>query len=250
MTAIALGVSVSTQPRTTPIRVFFVFWVCYCIGISTVLQACLTSFLIDTGYEEPFKTVDQMLNSETKFGFTRYFEKYFNLAALTNALLCLDQVTCVEWASKYQSISVIMDSNIKDALKSVGYLTDVNKRPLLCDLEDGIVATDDIVMATLKGHPLLEYINDAINHIVEVGLPIQWEKCLLDRIRRLSSTNVSYTVADTYVDIKVTHLQSTFYTLLLGYILAFVSFILEIIRCNIMSEKIYLTKISASHGAT
>jgi len=34
-----------------------------------VFKAYLTTFLIETGYEKPIKTLDQMSNSETNFGF-------------------------------------------------------------------------------------------------------------------------------------------------------------------------------------
>jgi hypothetical protein len=67
--AVSLSVSVNTQPRTAPLRVFFFCWVCYCVAISTVFQAYLTTFLIEQGYEEPIKTAEQMLKSEMTFGF-------------------------------------------------------------------------------------------------------------------------------------------------------------------------------------
>jgi hypothetical protein len=62
-------VPVNTQPRSAPLRLFFFCWVCYSFAISTVFQAYFTTFLIETGYEEPIKTVEQMLASDMKFGF-------------------------------------------------------------------------------------------------------------------------------------------------------------------------------------
>jgi len=69
ITAVSLSVSVNTQPRSTPLRLFFLCWVCYSVAISTVFQAYLTTFLIEPGYEEPIKTLEQMLTSELKFGY-------------------------------------------------------------------------------------------------------------------------------------------------------------------------------------
>jgi hypothetical protein len=40
--------SVNTQPPSAPLRLFFC-WLCYCVAISTVFQAYLTTFLIEPG---------------------------------------------------------------------------------------------------------------------------------------------------------------------------------------------------------
>jgi len=56
--AVSLSVSVNTQPRSAPLRLFFFCWVCYSVAISTVFQAYLTTFLIEEGYVEPIKTVE------------------------------------------------------------------------------------------------------------------------------------------------------------------------------------------------
>jgi len=59
-----LSMSVNSQPRSAPLRLFFLCWVCYSVAISTVFQAYLTTFLIEPGYEEPIRTVEKMLKSE------------------------------------------------------------------------------------------------------------------------------------------------------------------------------------------
>jgi hypothetical protein len=249
MTSVALGVSVHTQPRTTPLRVFFVSCVCYSFGISTVFQAYLTSFIIDPAYEEPIKTTDEMLNSGMKFGVPLGLEEHFDSEFLMHTVFCPDSLTCFKWASKYQNISIFMFDMFKDILKSDSNWTDEYNRPLLCELEDGTFAVYDVGMAVLKGHPLLEHINDVINHVVEAGLPMQWKKLMLETVKLSSKPSFTYTLADTYVNISATHLQSAFYMLLLGYVLALLSFILEVIWYNVMSERSYLTHMSASHGA-
>jgi len=66
--AVSLSLSVNTQPRSAPLRLFFFCWVCYSVAISTVFQAYLTIFLIEPGYEEPIRNIEQMLKSERTFG--------------------------------------------------------------------------------------------------------------------------------------------------------------------------------------
>jgi hypothetical protein len=58
---------------------------------------------------------------------------------------------------------------------------------------------------------------------------MQWKNNLLVRARILTKTTLSYTFADEYLNINIRHMQSAFYMLILGYALAFVSFLIEII---------------------
>jgi hypothetical protein len=44
--------------------------------------------------------------------------------------------------------------------------TDENNRPLLCELEDGVVRIDDFAVLFRKRSPFFEFINDVISHIV------------------------------------------------------------------------------------
>ena len=67
--SVVLSVSVNKQPRSLPLRLFFFCWLWYSVAISTVFQAYLTTFLIEPGYEEPIRTVEQMLTSVWNMGF-------------------------------------------------------------------------------------------------------------------------------------------------------------------------------------
>jgi hypothetical protein len=75
--AVLLSVSVSTQLRSAPLHLFFFCWVCYSVAISTVFQSYLTTFLIDPGYMEGIKTVEQILNYEKEFGFVKGIIDFF-----------------------------------------------------------------------------------------------------------------------------------------------------------------------------
>ena len=62
--SVLLSVSVNTQPRSAPLRLFFFSWVCYSVAVSTLFQVYLTTFLIEPGYKEPIRSVQEMLESE------------------------------------------------------------------------------------------------------------------------------------------------------------------------------------------
>jgi hypothetical protein len=249
-------VSVSTKPRTTPLRVFFMSWVCYSVAISTVFQAYLTTFLIDTGYEEPIKTIDQMLNSTMKFGFISVYNSFINdptdtvgRSILKGMVTCPDESTCIKWATTYHNISTLRIDMYKDIWDSYGIATDENKKPLLCDLEDGSFAYFEIVMAVLKGSPLLEHINDVIDRIVEAGLFMYWRKSYFTLRRIITKTLGSDTLADTYHNINIRHVQSAFYLLLLGHALALISLFVEIIWFRHVTTKSVSSEAIQRRGA-
>jgi hypothetical protein len=108
---VSLSVSVNTQPRSAPLRLFFFCWVCYSVAISTVFQAYLTTFIVEPGYEEPIRTVEQMLKSEIKFGYTNEYKLLItdtsdpvDSAILNNVVQCPDVDTCFVWATVYHNI--------------------------------------------------------------------------------------------------------------------------------------------------
>jgi hypothetical protein len=234
ITAISLGMSVATKPRTSPLRVFFFFWVCHSLAVNTVFQTYLTSFLIDTGYEEPIRNVAEMLNAGMKFGFPRSYKIFFNessdtvgSAILRKMVLCPDEGICMKWASQYRNISTLRSEFAAEYSNSIGSSTDENNRPLLCDLEDGVIVYLEAVLAVLKGNPLLEHINNVIDRIVEGGLFVQWKKLFFNSARVAGKTTSSHTLADSYLPISIIHMQSAFYLVLMGYAVSLLSFVIE-----------------------
>ena len=68
--AVILGVSVSTMPRAPSLRSLFLAWVCFSLAFSTVFQAFLTTFLIDSGYKTPIRNMDELFDSGIKLAFS------------------------------------------------------------------------------------------------------------------------------------------------------------------------------------
>jgi hypothetical protein len=234
ITAVSLGMSVATKPRSSPLRVFFFFWVCHSLAVNTVFQAYLTSFLIDTGYEEPIRNVEELLTAGMKFGFPLSYKIFFKdpsdavgSAVLKKMTLCPDEAICMKWASQYRNISTLRSEFSAEYSNSIGSSTDENNRPLLCDLEDGVVVYFETVFAVLRGNPLLEHINDVIDRIVEGGIFVQWKKLFFNSERVAKKTTSSHTLADTYLDISIIHVQSAFYFLLMGHAISLLSLVIE-----------------------
>jgi hypothetical protein len=96
-----------------------------------VFLAYLTTFLIEPGYEETIKTVEQMLRSEKNFGFREGYEYLYpdtlepvDSAILKDALRCPNEGTCSIWATVHHNISTVLDDLEMEFLRGWGYWTD------------------------------------------------------------------------------------------------------------------------------
>jgi hypothetical protein len=200
-----------------------------------VFQAYFTTFLIEPGYEEPIRTIEQMLKSEKKFGFGRQNKKYMFLstsdpvdsAIVKNAVHCPDDPTCFVWAAVYHNISTILNDLNMKIFRVLGDWTDENNRPLLCEIEGGVVKTYDFTIKFKKGAPFFEFIDDILGHIVEGGIFMHITERFFDKLKMESKLDV-HIFDDTYYDINISHLQTAFYLLILGYVLAVFCFVTEI----------------------
>ena len=242
--SVVLSVSVNTQPRSAPLRLFFFCWVCYSVAISTVFQAYLTTFLIEPGYKEPIKTVEQMLNSEKNFGFVGSYKDLFSdtsdpedTAILKNAVECPGESTCFTWAAKYHNISTLLNDLNMGVHRGENNWADENNRPFLCELEDGVVRRYDFVIVVGKGSPFFVFINDVLNHIVESGIVMYIKKRDFEKAKIQTEFN-SPTSDDNYFVFGVSHLQTVFYLLMLGYVLAVACFVIEIIWHRYRSKRL------------
>jgi hypothetical protein len=221
-----------------------------------VFQAYLTTFLIEPGYEEPTKTLEQMLASDMKFGFVKSFEKFFTYTSdstdstiLKNAVRCPTYTTCVEWATYYNNFSTILSDIDKVYMHASGTWADKNNRPILCELEYCDLVSFGTALVVSKGSPLLEFINDVIDHIVEGGIFMHIRERLFNRAKIISKLDIP-TPADTYYVINIRHLQSPFYLLMLGHVLAVVCFVTEIMWHRYRSKGHGPTGTSLLHGQT
>ena len=97
--------------------------------------------------------------------------------------------------------------------------TDENNRPLLCELEDGVVRTFDFAILIRKRSPFFEIIDDVIGHIVEGGTFVHMKKRGIDKAKLVCKSDV-HTSADTCCAVSVRQLQTAFCPLIPGYVLA------------------------------
>jgi hypothetical protein len=199
-----------------------------------VFQAYFTTFLIEPEHEEPIKNIDQMLISERKFGLMDYNMHFFTNTSdsvdteiLKKAVLCTDEDICFMWATVYHNISTIINDVSVEYYRQIGHWADEYSIPLLCELEDGVVVTYGYIFIVTNGRRLLELINGVIVHVDEGGIfkPIKKRNF---HTGEMESKFNSPTFADTYAATSIRNLQTVFYLLMIGYALAVVCFVIEI----------------------
>jgi hypothetical protein len=230
--------------------------VCYSVAISTVFQAYLTTFLIEPGYEETINNRDQMLKSEKKYAFLGGYATLFNgtsdpvdSTVRSHALNCYKESTCFIWAAVHHNIStIIYDLEMENYRRMEGW-TDENNRPLLCELEDGVVRRIDLAIVVRKRSPFFEVIDNVVGRIVEGGIFMQIKKRSF--VKENAQTKFDFHMFDdTYSAMNIRHLQMAFYFLMLGYVVAVVCFVTEIMWHRYRSRVCELTIISFCHGQT
>jgi hypothetical protein len=199
-----------------------------------VFQTYLSSYLIEPGYEEPIKSRDEMLKSRKKFAFAKGYGIFFTdtsdpveLSVLSHALNCHNVPTCYEWAAIYHNISTIIHDLEMDTFRRMENWTDENNRPVLCELEDGVVRSIEPAILVRKRSPFFEVMDNVVGRIVEGGIFMKIKK--RDFGKGNVQTKIDFnTFDDSYSAMNIRHLRTAFYLLMLGYVLAGVCSVTEI----------------------
>ena len=114
--AVILGVSVSSMPRAPSLRSLFLVWVCFSVAFSTVFQAFLTTFLIDSGYKTPIKNLDGLFDSGIVLAYEQGYNYIFDNLDETekskiklNGVICPSIYICLDWAKYRKNVSILLN---------------------------------------------------------------------------------------------------------------------------------------------
>jgi hypothetical protein len=133
--------------------------------------------------------------------------------------------------------------------RAAGDWTDENHSPLLCEIEDGVIKTFDSRIKVEKGAPFFEFMDDVLSRIDEGGIFMHIKEMFFHKLKISSKLDIP-TFADTYYVISIGQLQTAFYLLILGYVLAVVCFVSELMWHRYRSKGRGRTFTSVFHGKT
>jgi hypothetical protein len=241
--AVMLGVAVSTMPRTPSLRSLFLAWVCFSVAFSTVFQAFLTTFLIDSGYKRPIRNRDELFASDIKFAYLpghNYIFKYGDEKEISKILRknvnCPSAEVCLEWAMYHKNMSILMADGFADILYRNGSFFGENSEPLVCKLEDGVYYHTGITMLLLQKDPLLRRISEIIDRVVEAGIYNYWISLIFHGNKILSRKIAMVHPLDGYYSFNLYHMQTAFYLLFMGWCLSVLCFVVEFLYNRILSK--------------
>jgi hypothetical protein len=216
----------------------------FAVAFSTVFQALLTTFLIDSGYKTPIQNMDELFASDVKLALYPFEFNAVNRTnereaskILRNSVDCPSFKVCLDWAIHQKNTSVSLSDISAELMYASGLFVGENSEPLLCKLEDGVYLRSGLTMLMLQGDPLLRRVSEIIDRVVEAGIYNYWVFLYFHRIKILSHKISFVQPLDGYYSFNLYHMQPAFYLLLMGWCLSAICFIVEVLYNRVLSKR-------------
>jgi len=242
--AVILGVSVSSMPRTPSLRSLFLSWVCFSLTFSTVFQAFLTTFLIDSGYKTPIKNTDELFASGIKLAYPTEYSFIFESSDETeisnvqrNLVNCPSQDVCEDWAKYHKNVSILLLDRVAEDYYDSGHFISENSEPLVCRLDDMVIHFTGLNMIMFHGDPLMRRVSEIVARVVEAGIYNSWIANHTGTIKLQSQKVGIVRPLDGYYSFNLDHMQSAFYLLLIGWCLSAICFMVELLYNCILNKR-------------
>jgi len=218
--------------------------VCFSVAFSTVFQAFLTTFLIDSGYKTPIQNMDELFASGIKLSVPSQYNFIFENGDETeasnvfrNLVDCPSYDVCLNWAKYQKNVSFLMNNQEAELRYATGYFVGGNSEPLVCKLEEGVFLQTVYTMVMSHGDPLMRRVNEIIDRVVEAGIYNYWYSLHMNVYKIISHKISLVQPLDRYYSFNLYHMQPAFYLLLMGWCLSALSFMVELL-CNHVLGKI------------
>jgi hypothetical protein len=229
--AVILEESASNKPaHTAAIRVVFLVWVLFCLSMTTVYQTYLTTFLIDPGLQHQMSSADEVFNSGIEYGFPFRWKPFLTDLSgdrYSQTHNCKSFKECLN-RTVFTHKFAFMGSAIATEYTIAAEFTSNDGKPLACSF-DQIFTFQLALMTVSKGYVFLDRLNSIVLQLMDAGIFDHWFENIKFSATLVSATEMALQ-ADGYTQLTLLHIQSAFYFLFLGYTLATVVFLLELLR--------------------
>jgi hypothetical protein len=210
-----------------------------------VIQAFLTTFLVDSGYKTPIQNMDELFASGIKLAYPPGHSYIFENGDETetskiqrNRVNCPSFGVCVEWGKYQKNVSVLLADQIVEIEYAVGNFVGETSEPLLCRVEDGVVLNTGLTMLMLHGDPLLRRVTEIIDRVVEAGIYKYWISLHVLRLKLHAQKVAIVQPLDGYYSFTLYHMQPAFYLLLIGWCLSALCFKVEMLYSRLLSKRV------------
>lgn len=233
--AVFLGTSVSSIPRTTPLRVFFLAWIGYSLAINTVIQSFLTSFLVRSDMEEQVSSFNDILNSGMEYGFTPQYDIFFSMAGtshekdvLGDRKNCGYEKRCLHRVAHKRDFAMLFSKVNYDYEVKHDYVDPDRWTILICTIPESFLGFYFTVY-TPKGHQLLGRLNVVISRILQAGLYDKIQDAHVHWMRLKLKVHGEETDDDGPYQLSLQHLKVAFFILMAGHLIGLIVFLKEIV---------------------
>ena len=245
--AIMLGIAVSTMPRAPSLRSLFLAWVCFSVAFSTVFQAFLTKFIIDSGYKKPIQNKEELYESGIKLYYLPYINYVFENGDETDAskvqrnrAISPSYEVCLKWTRYHKNASNLFADLDAEIHYAEGNNLWENSEPLVCSLEDGVLFNSGLSMVMLQGDPLMRRVTEIVDHVVEAGLFNFWiSKAMHEYKAKARKISLGHPL-DGYHSFNLYHMQPAFYFIFMGWFLSALCFMVELLYNRSSSKRKYI----------
>jgi hypothetical protein len=210
-------------------------WVIYSLAVNTVFQAFVSTFLVDPGLEKQISSVDDMLNTEFRYGMSRSFERFLYNLPLTQISAirkhterCANVTDCAKKVAEETNFVTVLSSGVVQYLNTYQTL-DETGASLLYIVKDFKLWKNFKVFLLPKGSGLLEPFNKLMTAAQESGLVSYFWRDILRSSALKSGSIRIHTLLDDYKVFTLTYLQSAFILLCVGHICAFCLLVAELL---------------------
>jgi hypothetical protein len=227
---IMFGISASIRLQNfATFRMLYILWIFYSLGLNTVYQAFLTTYLVEPRLEKPLSTEQELIQSGIQLGINPHFEESENntfISRYPNMIPCPDTEKCLQRLAEEGDIAVLCAQLVGDYIGTFKF-PNPKGNPAYCKLDEQY-ATMNMAMFLQKGDPLLCYFNKVILSVFEAGLFQHWWSDLKHKATLSSKEIFLTTHIVEFKSLTMYHLQSCFYAQCVGNILSLGIFICEV----------------------
>jgi hypothetical protein len=215
------------------------------VAFSTVFQAFLTTFLIDSGYKKPIQNMDELFDSGIALGYSPEYSFIFQNGdekevskIKRNSVFCASYNICENWAKYQKNVSILLADKDAEDNYAYGDYVGENSESLLCKLEDGVFFNTGLSMLMLLGDPLLKRVNEIIDGVVEAGLYNYWISISMNLFKLHSRKIGIFLPVNGYFNFNLYHMQPAFYLLSMGWCLSTICFMVEFLYNRVSRKRL------------
>jgi hypothetical protein len=231
--AIILEESASNNPpHVAVIRAVFFMWVLYCWALNTVYQTYMTSYLIDPGLQHQISSEAELLDSGILLGMPATIPSI--IPSIRDELqhqyyVCEDLILCEDRMAFRGDMAFFFSKYGMEYFSASKYL-DGDSKTLVCKFDE-IYSIQLTTFPVPRGSQLLQTFNKIIMDLNQGGFNEKWWKDLQYSAILDLASNFNLPTGE-YIKLTLQHLQSAFYFLFFGCILAFFAFLSELFCCR------------------